>query len=201
MAIIHRMVDVTKFNPAAFYPHALRMQDFQMAMQDAYDLLYDINTGLAAKSLDRLDEILRPAIMSGLLSDVITSSLGKHARALEVNCYHNGHPDLILKNRFPNSSVKSGGLDGVEIKTTQNQNGSVDTHGARDQWFCVFVYKIDKATQPPTDRAAMEFTSIYLAEVGVANFRQNARSALGTRTASLDRSGIAKLRANWVYKV
>lgn len=172
-----------------------------MAMQDAYDLLFDINTGLTAKSLDRLDEVLRPAVMSGFLSDVVTSSLGKHARALTVNCYHNGHPDLILQNQFVGDSVKSGGKSGVEIKTTQKKGGSVDTHGARPQWFCVFVYKIDKKTQPPANRAAMEFTEIYLADIDVTDFRVNGRSALGTRTASLDRAGLAKMRTYWVYKV
>lgn len=201
MPIIRSTVGLTKFNPTALYPHSLRMEDFQMAMQDAYDLLYDINTGLAAKSLDRLDEILRPAIMSGFLSDVITSSLGNHARALAVNRYHKGHPDLILRNMYPNNSVKSGGKNGVEIKMTQNARGSVDTHGARDQWFCVFVYKIDKITQPPTNRAAMEFTKIYLAEITTTDFRKNERGVLGTRTASLDKAGLAKLHSHWIYKL
>lgn len=172
-----------------------------MAMQDAYDLLFDINKGLAEKSLDRLDEILRPAIMSGFLSDVITSSLGNHARALTVNCYHNGHPDLILQNMYSDNKVKSGGLNGVEIKMTQNTNASVDTHGAREQWFCVFVYKIDKKTQPKASRTAMVFTKIFLAQIDAGDFRKNERGTLGTRTASLDRSGLAKLRSNWVYQL
>ncbi|MDE0346435.1 MAG: hypothetical protein OXI66_11760 [Boseongicola sp.] len=33
----------------------------------------------------------------------------------------------------------------------------------------------------------------------VDDFRKNPRGELGTRTATLDRYGIAKLRKNWVY--
>jgi hypothetical protein len=57
-------------------------------MQDVYDFYYDVNTGLVAKGLERLDDFLRPAIMSGgLPSDMLTASLAKHSRALIENCY------------------------------------------------------------------------------------------------------------------
>jgi hypothetical protein len=45
----------------------------------------------------------------------------------------------------------------------------------------------------------MCFTEVYLARVVEDDFRKNPRSELGTRTATLDRSGIKKLRAHWVY--
>ncbi len=32
------------------------------------------------------------------------------------------------------------------------------------------------------------------------DFRRNERGELGTRTATLDARGIAKLRANWLYR-
>jgi len=63
------------FNTNATLPYALRLQDFEMAMQDIYDFFYDINKGLIRRGLLRLDDILRPAIMSGLLSDMLTASL------------------------------------------------------------------------------------------------------------------------------
>lgn len=37
MAIIRNTVDMSKFNEAAVLPYELRLQDFQMAMQDVYD--------------------------------------------------------------------------------------------------------------------------------------------------------------------
>jgi hypothetical protein len=65
---------------------------------------------------------------------------------------------------------------------------------------CVFVYQIDAQTEPAIDRRAMTFTEIYLGPVTVDDFRRNERGELGTRTATLDARGIAKLRASWLYR-
>jgi hypothetical protein len=64
---------------------------------------------------------------------------------------------------------------------------------------CVFVYQVDAATEPAVDRAALRFTEVYLGHVTVDDFRHNDRGKLGTRTATLDKDGIAKLRESWVY--
>ena len=66
-------------------PFGLRLKDFEMAMQDVYDFFYDVNLGLIERGLQRLDDMLRPAIMSGVLSDMLTASLAKHSRSLTVN--------------------------------------------------------------------------------------------------------------------
>ena len=165
-----------------------------------YDFFYDVNVLLVTRGLQRLDEILRPAIMSGVLSDMIAASLAKHSRVLVQNRYFNGHPDLIVQGRYPNDSIKAG-TDGVEIKTTRKSGGAVDTHGARNQWMCVFVYDLDNITEPAVNRRPMSFTEVYLGQVVIADFRKNPRGELGTRTATLDRRGIAKLRGNWVYRL
>ena len=73
-------------NPALHLPFELRMEDFRLAVQDVYDFFLDLNTSLSAKGLDRLDDTLRPAIMSGVLSDMLTASLARHSRTLTVNC-------------------------------------------------------------------------------------------------------------------
>jgi hypothetical protein len=199
MSIIHNKVDVAKLNLAAQLPFELRVKDFEIAMQDIYDFFYDVNLGLEAKGLERLDDMLRPAIMSGLLSDMLTASLARHSRTLTVNQYFNGHPDLVVRGVYPENSIQAGS-DGVEIKTTRKAGGAVDTHGARDQWMCVFVYDVDNTTEPARDRAPMSFTEVYLAPVTKADFRKNARGELGTRTATLHRDGIEKLRQNWIYR-
>ena len=102
---------------------------------------------------------LRPAIMSGFLSDMMTASLAKHSRVLTENNYFNGHPDLVVQGLYPNNAIKAGD-QGVEIKTTRKKGGAVDTHGARD----------------------------------------HPRGELGTRTATLHRHGVAKLRESWLYR-
>jgi hypothetical protein len=159
---------------------------------------YDVNTGLVEKGLERLDDMLRPANMSGLLSDMVTASLAKHSRTLAVNTFHNGHPDLLVRGVYADNKEKAG-EQGVEIKTTRKPGGAVDTHGARDQWMCVFVYVIDTVTEPARERRPMRFTEVYLAHVTVADFRKNARGDLGTRTATLHAEGVAKLRRGWLY--
>ncbi|MEO6061871.1 MAG: hypothetical protein ABIQ99_08040 [Thermoflexales bacterium] len=198
MAIVCANLTTGRFNEKSDLPFSLRVKDFELAMQDVYDFFFDVNVRLVDRGLERLDDMLRPALMSGLLSDLLTSSLAKHSRSLKVNDYHNGHPDLVVQGVYPNNSVKSG-TEGVEIKTSRHKGGAVDTHGARDQWMCVFVYQVFTVTEPARDRAPMVFTEVYLGKVTKADFRKNDRGELGTRTATLHREGVEKLRANWVY--
>src|SRR6185312_11355948 len=105
--------------------------DFEMAIQDVYDFFFDVNCLLLAKGLHRLDDMLRPAAMSGMISDMLTASLAKHSRTLVENRHFNGHPDLIVQGRYPQNAVAAG-AHGVEVKSTRKRGGAVDTHGARD---------------------------------------------------------------------
>ncbi|MBI1191409.1 MAG: hypothetical protein GC200_12110 [Tepidisphaera sp.] len=186
------------FNPNIQLPYQLRLDDFALAMQDVYDFFFDVNTLFHERGLPRLEEVLRPANMSGTISDMMTASMAQHSRSLCQNNFHNGHPDLIVRGRYQLDSIQAG-EHGVEIKTTRKRGGAVDTHGARDQWLCVFVYEIDQVTEPAAERRATRFTEVYLAHVTVDDFRRNARGELGTRTATLHREGVQKLRDSWVY--
>lgn len=200
MPIIKQRPDLTKFNNAARLPYQLRLDDFQIAMQDVYDFFFDVNSHLIEKGLQRLDDMLRKAIMSGLISDMITASLAKHSRSLTENRYHNGHPDLVVKGVYPDNSARAG-EEGVEIKSTRKKGGAVDMHGARSQWLCVWVYQIDDLTEPAVAREPMRFTEIYLSQVSIDDFRRNERGELGTRTATLNESGLKKFRENWIYRL
>lgn len=200
MGIQKNLADPSKLNKKARLPFELRLQDFTMAMQDVYDFFYDVNSHLTDRGLQRLDDMLRPAIMSGLLSDMLTASLARHSRTLVENRYFNGHPDLVVQGVYPDNSVRSG-TDGVEIKTTRKAGGAVDTHGAREQWMCVFVYTVDNKTEPALHRTPMTFTEAYLGHVTVEDFRKNPRGELGTRTATLHKDGIKKLRDSWIYRL
>ncbi len=198
MPITRNVVVQSKFNPDPNLPYQLRIMDFEAAMQDVYDFFYDVNSHLVEKGLERLDDMLRPAIMSGVLSDMVTASLAKHSRVLTENTYFNGHPDLVVQGVYAGNAVRAGD-QGVEIKTTRKKGGAVDTHGARNQWMCVFVYRVDNETEPALDRLPLTFTEVYLGLVTIEDFRRNSRGELGTRTATLDRYGIRKLRENWLY--
>lgn len=194
------VVDKNGFNKEAVLPFELRISDVENAMQDVYDFFYDVNTMLLAKGLERLDDMTRPAAMSGMISDMITASLARFSRSLVPNTYFNGHPDLVVRGRYVNNAVAAG-EDGVEIKSTRKAGGAVDTHGARKQWMCVFVYEVDTETEPAANRLPMQFVEVYLGQVDEEDFRSNSRNTVkGTRTATLHKDGIAKLRKSWIYK-
>ena len=198
MPIERQRVDTACFTPTPVLPYELRLLDFESAMQDVYDFFHDVDQFFIEKGLPRLDDTLRPAILSGTISDMVTVSLAKHSRTLVQNRYFNGHPDLIVQGRYPNDSVKAG-EHGIEIKSTTKKGGAADTHGPRKQWMCAWVYKVDKTTEPAVAREPLKFTEVYLAEVVLEDFRLNARGALGTRTATLHADGLKKLRQHWIY--
>lgn len=199
MTIKHSIVDYDRFNPMPSLPFNLRIDDVALAMQDVYDFFFDVNSFLLDRGLPRLDDTIRPAIMSGLISDMLTESIAKHSRSLTSNRYHNGHPDLLVAGVYPGNSIRAG-VEGIEVKTTRKLGGAVDFHGARDQWVVVFVYIIDNTTEPAAERNPLRFGEVYLAKVTADDFRRNERGELGTRTATLDRDGLVKLRAGWLYK-
>lgn len=199
MQIPKAEVDTSKLNQGIQLPYELRLMDFQATMQDIYDFFYDVNSYLLSKGLARLDDMLRPANLSGTLSDMITDSLAKHSRSLTPNLFHNGHPDLIVRGAYPGDSVKSG-TRGVEIKSTKKRGGAVDTHGGREQTMCVWVYEVDNdRSKAAVDRDPLRIREIYINTVTLEDFRRNERGELGTRTATLNREGIARFREGWVY--
>lgn len=108
MAIVREAPKDANFNPEAKLPYELRVKDFSLVMQDVYDFFFDVNSHLFGKGIKRLDEMLRPAAMSGLISDMVSASLARHSRVLVENQYHNGHPDLIVNGVYANDSVKAG---------------------------------------------------------------------------------------------
>jgi len=79
MPMVRNTVDHKAFNRALTLPYELRLEDFQLPLQDAYDFFFDVHSHLTGKGLQRLDDMLRPAIMSSVLSDS-TKSVTLHTR-------------------------------------------------------------------------------------------------------------------------
>jgi hypothetical protein len=199
MEIKKAVVDRSKFNRDLELPFSLRVSDFEAAMTDVYDFFFDVNSMLLGRGLARLDEMVRPAGLSGMLSDMLCDSLASHARGLTVNRHHNGHPDLLVKGRYPGDAVEAG-TDGVEVKASRSYGGAVDTHGARNEWMCVFTYSVDNDPNASAlNREPLTFQEIYIAEVVESDFRVNTRGPRGTKTATLHREGLKKLRNGELY--
>jgi hypothetical protein len=66
MSIVRNEIIERNLNAGAKLPYELRLADFRLAIQDVYDFFFDVNSHLVGKGLDRLDDMLRPAIMSGV---------------------------------------------------------------------------------------------------------------------------------------
>ena len=65
---------------------------------------------------------------------------------------------------------------------------------------CVFVYRVDEETEPVVVRRPLEFAGVHLAHADVGDFPRKERGELGTRTATLHREGVRKLREGWLYR-
>jgi len=103
---VRNTVNREKFNPKAVFPYELRYEDFALAMQDIYDFFYDVNELLISKGLTRFDDMLRPANMSGMVSDMLTASLAKHSRTLTQNASQRtsrSGPEWCLSAQFDQS--------------------------------------------------------------------------------------------------
>ena len=53
--MLHRALpEPGAFNREAILPYELRRPDFELALHDVYDLLFDLNTALRTRSLPRI---------------------------------------------------------------------------------------------------------------------------------------------------
>jgi hypothetical protein len=105
---VQRQTTTGEFNLSADLPYELRLRISRWRCRTVYDFFYDVNQLLSAKGLHRLDDMLRPARMSGMISDMLTASMAKHSRTLVENRHFNGHPDLIVRGRYSQNSVAAG---------------------------------------------------------------------------------------------
>lgn len=162
MPLRHQIVDNAKFNKQAQLPYQLRLADFELAMQDVYDFFHDVNELLIKRGMRRLDDMLRPAAMSGILSDMLTAAMAKHARSLIENRHFNGHPDLVVQGVYANNSVKAG-EEGVEIKSTRKKRVARSIRTARATSGCAysFMRPITQRSQPSIARRCASPKSIW----------------------------------------
>ena len=177
-------------------PYGLQERDFQNAMDALYDYFYSVNTALMGRGLEWMENTVRAAAVSNIISDLTQAAIAKYSYGLVVNQRHNGHPDLIPRGKYPGDKALAA-EEGVEIKSTRRS--VADTHGARAGWVCQFNYRVDKepviAGRNPTI-----IEHIYLAQVTPDLYRRNVRKTeLGTNTSTLDAEGLKVLRMGVIY--
>lgn len=195
-------VDPHGFNPKCKLPFGLNIDHIKAAMEEFVDFLGFINVQLHGREIPRFETFLMPANFSSMVGEFMHIGIEKHCPTLVKNRYHNGHPDLIPKGKFPNDAVQHGSV-GIEVKASRYSK-AWQGHNAEECWLMVFVFDSNR----PSDKEAnipltpFKFVSVYGAQLEKKDWKFAGRSETSRRTitASVVDSGYAKMVANWIYK-
>lgn len=194
--------DPKKFNKNCQLPHGLTVDHIHMALKEYVEFLGFINSQLHTRSLPRLESFLMPANFSSMVGEFMNSIIPKHCKSLVKNQYHNGHPDLIPANQFPNDSVQYSD-QGLEIKGSRHMSGW-QGHNAEAVWLMVFCFDSNTSNdeKKKIGPKKFQFKAVYAAELELDDWNFSGRSETSRRTitASVNRSGVGKMKSNWVYE-
>ena len=188
------------FNSDVELPYRLTVTEVKEAINAAYDLLHDVNAFLVSRGYSRLEDLLLGNAFAGLLSEVLVRSLADHSATLVRNTYVGGYPDLILPEAYPSDAALKA-TEGIEIKSSK-QKGGWQGHNPEEGWVMVFRYTIDTKTIPIEDRKPTEVVEVLAARLEMSDWNFSGRSETSRRTitASINRHGMQKLRANPIYR-
>lgn len=129
-------------------------------------------------------------------------SIPKYCDSLVKNQYHNGHPDLIPSGQFPDNAVQYT-QDGIEIKGSRHGSGW-QGHNPEQVWLMVFHFDSNTSNDLTKGISAkrFQFKGVYAAKLELEDWSFSGRSSTSRRTitASVQKSGRDKMKANWVYK-
>lgn len=191
-------VNKSYFNRHAQLPPGMTLEDIQFALERLYSTLNTVNQVLVQKIGLRLEELLRPNTFPDVLSTILVRGLGEHSETWTWNRKHDGFPDLVKKGQYPENKVHRG--EGIEIKAVKSGN-TPQGHNPERCWLIVFHYNVDRESEPFPDRSPTEIVTIQAAELETTDwtFSRGNRSRR-TKTASVNRNGLEKLRGNVIYQ-
>lgn len=195
-------VKEANFNRKCKLPHGLTPKHVRLAMGDFVEFLGFINTQLNSRDMPRLETFLMPANFSSMVGEFMNMSIPKYCNTIVKNKYHNGHPDLIPAGRFPNDEVQYAS-NGIEVKGSRHLSGW-QGHNPEAVWLMVFCFDSNTSNDGKKSIAPkpFKFTAVYAAKLKESDWAFSGRSETSRRTitASVTRSGVDKMKANWVYK-
>lgn len=186
------------FNQNAVLPYGLQTSHVRWAMQDFTDFLGFVNTQLHSRDIQRLESMLMPANFSSITGEFMATSIPRYCKDLVKNRYHNGHPDLVPAQMYPNDAVQHS-VHGIEIKASRYLRGW-QGHNPEAVFLLVFVFDSNRPRDviPRTFR----FVRVLGATLAHADWLYSGRSETSRRTitASVTFSGYEKMMANWIYR-
>jgi hypothetical protein len=166
------------------------------------DFLGFINQQLHSKEFPRLESFLMPASFSSLVGEFMNLTIPRYCSGLVKNRYHNGHPDLLPAGMFPDNAVQYA-HEGVEIKGSRHSSGW-QGHNPESVWLIVFHFDSNTANDlnKPIAPKPFRFRGVYGAQLETEDWAFSGRSATSRRTitASVNQNGVAKMKANWIYR-
>ncbi|MCH8165310.1 MAG: hypothetical protein IH889_06850 [Planctomycetes bacterium] len=195
-------VSAEHFNRAADIPCGLAIEHIHVAMNKYLDFLGFVNAQLHTKQMPRLESFLMPANFSSMVGEFMTATIPNHCKTIAKNRYHNGHPDLLPKGRFPGDSIHHG-TEGIEVKASRHQSGW-QGHNPEDVWLMVFVFDANSSRDAAEGVSPKPFRFVKVVGAQLAkadwNFSGRSKTSRRTITASVTRTGFAKMEANWIYR-
>lgn len=191
------------FNADAEIPFGVRTNHIRRAMQDFLDFLEFINTQLNTRQMERIESFLMPAGFSSMVGEFMAAALPKYCKTVVRNKYHNGHPDILPAGNFPGDAVLHA-AEGIEVKGSRHLSGW-QGHNAEPMWLMVFVFDSNTSRDVGLDIAPkpFQFLKVVGAKLDLPDWKFSGRSATSRRTitASVTKSGFAKMEANWIYRI
>lgn len=190
------------FNSNCILPYGLTAAHVRQAMEDFVDFLGFINMQLHSKSLPRLESFLMPANFSSIVGEFMVMRIPEYCQRLVKNRYHNGHPDLIPKGRFPGDAIQYAS-EGIEVKGSRHDSGW-QGHNPESVWLMVFHFdsNTSRDKEQRISPRPFRFKAVYIAKLEKEDWNFSGRSATSRRTitASVNRQGVKKMKSNWLYK-
>lgn len=130
------------------------------------------------------------------------AAIPKHCKTVSRNKYHNGHPDIVPKGRYPGDSILHGS-EGIEIKGSRHTSGW-QGHNPENVWLLVFCFDSNTSRDVGlgVEPRPFRFVKVVGARLTKDDWQFSGRSETSRRTitASVKRSGYKKMEANWVYR-
>lgn len=201
-ALIPVPVEQGLFNKHCVLPYGLTTDHLYRAMVDFVEFLGFINQQLHSKEFPRLESFLMPASFSSLVGEFMNLTIPRYCSSLVKNRYHNGHPDLLPAGLFPADSVQYA-HEGVEVKGSRHSSGW-QGHNPESVWLMVFHFDSNTANDQNKHIAPkpFRFHGVYGAQLETEDWAFSGRSATSRRTitASVNQQGVAKMKANWIYR-
>jgi hypothetical protein len=190
------------FNAAAQLPYECTIDHIHFAMQDFVEFLGFVNLHLHTKQIAGLEAMLMPANFSSIVGEFLAVVLPKYCSTLVKNQYHNGHPDLIPTNLFPNNAAQHTS-EGIEIKASRYLSGW-QGHNPEDVWLLIFVFDSNRPNDALKNVQPKPFRFLQVVGAGLTKedwiFSGRSETSRRTITASVGQSGYRKMMSNWIYR-